>query len=71
MKNFLLFLLGLLINALYMYVLFPVFLVGISAYMWVPIFFEFKGAVAIGIVTSVLTLVVAGIIEYKLEKWLI
>ena len=68
MKNFLLFLLGLLINALYTYVLFPVFLVGILACLWVPMFFEFKGAVAIGIVTSVLTLVVAGIIEYKLES---
>ena len=68
MKNFLIFLLGLLINALYMYVLFPVFLAGILACLWVPILFEFGGAVVIGIVTSVLTLVVAGIIEYKLES---
>ena len=68
MKNFLLFLLGLLINALYMYVLFPVFIIGILACLWVPAFFEFKGAVAIGIVTSVATLVIAGIIEYKLES---
>ena len=68
MKNFLLFLLGLLINALYMYVLFPIFLVGITAYLWVPAFFEFKGSVVIGIVTSVATLVIAGIIEYKLEN---
>ena len=68
MKNFLLFLLGLLINALYMYVLFPVFLVGILACLWVPAFLGFEGAVVIGIVTSVLTLVVAGIIEYKLES---
>ena len=51
-----------------MYVLFPIFLVGIMACLWVPMFFEFKGAVVIGIVTSVLTLVVAGIIEYKLES---
>ena len=68
MKNFLLFLLGLLINALYMYVLFPIFLVGILACLWVPAFFEAEGAVVIGIVTSVLTLVAAGIIEYKLES---
>ena len=68
MKNFLLFLLGLLINAFYMYVLFPMFLVGILACMWVPAFFEFEGAVVIGIVISVLTLVIAGIIEYKLES---
>ena len=68
MKNFLLFLLGLLINAFYMYVLFPIFLVGILACLWVPAFFEFEGAVVIGIVTSVLTLVAAGIIEYNLER---
>ena len=68
MKNFLIFLLGLLINALYMYVLFPIFLVGILACMWVPAFFEFEGAVVIGIAISILTLVVAGIIEYKLES---
>ena len=68
MKNFLLFLLRLLINAVYLYALFPVFLVGILACLWVPAFFEFEGAVVIGIVTSVLTLVAAGIIEYKLEN---
>ena len=68
MKNFLLFLLGLLINTFYTYVLFPVFIIGIMSWLWVPVFFEFEGAVAIGIVTSVLTLVVAGIIEYKLES---
>ena len=68
MKSFLIFLLSLLINALYMYVLFPMFLVGILACLWVPAFFEFKGAVVIGIVTSVLTLVITGIIEYKLES---
>ena len=51
-----------------MYVLFPVFIIGIMACLWVPAFFEFEGAVAIGIVTSVATLVIAGIIEYKLES---
>ena len=69
MKNFLIFLLRLLISALYMYVLFPVFLVGILACLWVPVFFESSFAFPIGIVTSVLTLVVAGIIEYKLESY--
>ena len=68
MKNFLLFLLGLLINALCAYALFPIFIIGILACLWVPAFFEVEGAVVIGIVTSVLTLVVAGIIEYKLEN---
>lgn len=65
MKNFLL---GLLISALWLYVIFPIFFVGLGACVWVPAFFEFEGAVVIGIVTSVLTLVVAGIIEYKLES---
>ena len=68
MKNFLIFLLGLLINALYMYVLLPIFLIGILACLWVPAFFEFEGAVVIGIVTSVATLVTVGIIEYQLES---
>ena len=69
MRNFLLFLLGLLINALYMYVLFPIVLVGIMAWLWVPLFFEFEGAVVIGIVITILTLVVAGIVDYKLESY--
>ena len=68
MKNFLLFLLGLLINALYMYVLFPIFLAGILACLWVPMFFESSFAFPIGIAISVFTLIVASIIEYKLES---
>ena len=68
MKNFLLFLLGLLINAFYTYVLFPVFIIGILACLWVPMFFESSLAFPIGIVASVATLVIAGIIEYKLES---
>ena len=63
MKNFLL---RLLINVLYMYVLFPVFIICVMSFLWMPLLFEFEGAVVIGIVISVLTLVVAGIIEYKL-----
>ena len=69
MKNLLLFLLGLLINALYMYVLLPIFLAGILACLWVPAFFEFKGAFIIGIVISILTLVVTCIVDYKLESY--
>ena len=68
MKNFLLFLLGLLINALYMYVVLPMFFIGILACLWVPAFFEFEGAFIIGIVITILTSVVTGIIEYKLES---
>lgn len=66
MKNFLVFLLGLLINALYMYVLFPIFFVGIMAWLWMPLLFEFEGAFLIGIVITVLTSVVTGIVKYKL-----
>ena len=68
MKNFLVFLLGLLINALYMYVLFPIIFVGIMAWLWAPIFFEFEGSVVVGIVITILTLAVVGIVEYKLES---
>ena len=69
MKNFLVFLLGLLINALYMYVLFPIIFVGCMAWLWVPMFFEFEGAVVIGIVISVLTLAAVGIVDHKLESY--
>ena len=68
MKNFLVFLLDLLINTFYMYVLFPIIFVGVMAWLWVPMFFEFEGAVVIGIVTTILTLVVVGIAEYKLNN---
>ena len=66
MRNFLL---GLLINALYMYVLFPIFLVGFMSWLWMPLLFEFKGAFIIGIVISILTLVVTDIVECKLESY--
>ena len=68
MKNLLLFLLGLLINALYIYVLGPIFIICVMSFWWMPILFEFKGAFIIGFVITILTLVVAGIIEYKLES---
>ena len=69
MKNFLLFLLGLLMNALYMYVLFPIFFVGIMAWLWMPLLFEFEGAFIIGIVITVLTSVVTGVVKHKLESY--
>ena len=72
MKNFLLgllnFLLGLLINALYMYVLFPIVIVGVMSWLWMPILFEFEGAFIIGIVISILTLVVTVIVETVTNK---
>ena len=69
MKNFLLFLLGILINALWLYAILPIFFVGCMAWLWVPLFFEFEGAVVIGIVITILTLAVTGIIEYKLKSY--
>ena len=68
MKNFLLFLLGLLIDALYLYVIFPIVIVGIMSWLWMPLLFEFEGAFIIGIVMSILTLVVTGIVEYITNK---
>lgn len=68
MKNFLVFLLGLLINVLYAYVVFPIVLVGIMSWLWMPLLFEFEGASIIGVVITILTLVVTGIVEYKLES---
>ena len=65
MKNFLL---GLLINALWLYVVLPIFFVGLGACVWVPVFFEFKGASIVGVVISISTLVIASIVEYKLES---
>ena len=73
MKNFLLrllnFLLVLLINVLYIYVLWPIFIICVMSWLWMPLFFEFEGAFIIGIVISILTLVVAEIVECKLESY--
>ena len=69
MKNFLVFLLELLINALYMYVVLPIIFVGITAWLWVPMFFEFRGAAVIGIVITTLTLIVTVIVDYKLDSY--
>ena len=69
MKNFLVFLLGLLINVLYAYVIFPIVIVGIMSWLWVPLLFEFEGAVVIGIVITILTLVLIGIVDHKLESY--
>lgn len=63
------FLLALLINALFMYVILPVFIIGVMAWLWVPLLFEFEGAVVIGIVITILTLVVTVIVDYKLDSY--
>lgn len=66
MKNLLL---VLLINALYMYVVFPVYFAGVMAWLWMPLLFEFEGAFIIGIVITVLTSVVTGVVKHKLESY--
>ena len=72
MKNFLLgllnFLLGLLINVLYAYVVFPIVLIGVMSWLWMPLLFEFEGAFIIGIVISILTLVVTVVVETVTNK---
>ena len=65
MKNFLL---GILINIFMLYVILPIFITSITAWLWVPLLFEFEGAFIIGIAISVLTLVIVGIVDYKLEN---
>lgn len=65
MKNFLL---GLLINTLCLYVVAPIFFIGITAWLWGPLFFESSLAFPIGIVITILTSVVAGVVEYKLDN---
>ena len=52
-----------------MYVLFPIYFVGIMAWLWVPMFFETSFASIIGVVITILTLVVTGIVKYKLESY--
>lgn len=69
MKNLLL---VLLINALYMYVVFPVYFAGIMAWIWLPIVFDINncfGGVGLGLVLGIIISVVTGIIEHKLESY--
>ena len=72
MKNFLLFLLGPLISALYMYVVLPIFFVGSMAWLWLPIVFDISncfGGVGLGLVLGIIISVVTGIIAYKLDSY--
>ena len=66
MKNFLVFLLEILINTLWLYVVLPIIFVGCMAWLWMPLLF--RGTFIIGIVITTLTLVVVGIVDYKLES---
>lgn len=71
MKNFLVFLLGLLINALYMYVVFPVYFAGVMAWIWLPIVFDINncfGGVGLGFVLGIIISVVTEIIKQKVSE---
>ena len=61
------FFIEILINILWLYVILPIFIIGITAWLWAPMFFEFRGAFIIGIIITILTLVVAGMVDYKLN----
>lgn len=63
------FLLELLINVLGLYVILPIFITGIIAWLWVPLFFESSFSFLIGIVITALTSIVAGVVEYKLDNY--
>ena len=65
-------LLGLLINALYMYVVLPILLIGILAWLWLPIVFDISncfGGVGLGLVLGIIISVITGIIQHKLESY--
>ena len=71
MKNFLLFLLGILINAFYMYVVLTIFFAAITAWLWLPIIFDISncsGGIGLGLVLGIVILVVTTIVGYKLEN---
>lgn len=63
------FLLELLINVLGLYVILPIFITGIIAWLWVPLFFESSFSFLIGIAITALTSIVAGVVEYKLDNY--
>ena len=71
MKNFLLVIFGMLIT----YFLAPFYIAAVMSWLWLPIIFDlnncFGGAglgFVIGIVISILTLVVTGVVDYKLDR---
>ena len=72
MKNFLIVIFGMLINALYMYVVLPIFIIGGMAWLWLPIVFDISncfGGVGLGLVLGIIISVATVIIEHKLENY--
>ena len=71
MKNFLVFLLELLINALYMYVALPIYLAGVMSWIWLPIVFDINncfGGVGLGLVLGIIISVGTEIIKQKVSE---
>ena len=71
MKSFLSFLLVLLINALYMYVVLPVYFAGVMAWAWLPIVFDINncfGGVGLGLVLGIIISVGTEIIKQKVSE---
>ena len=71
MKNFLIFLLGILINALYMYVVFPLYFAGVMSWIWLPIVFDINncfGGVGLGLVLGIIISVGTEIIKQKVSE---
>lgn len=68
MKNFLL---GILINALYMYVVLPIFIIGVMAWIWLPIVFDINncfGGAGLGLVLGIIISVGTEIIKQKVSE---
>ena len=68
MKNLLL---GLLISALYMYVLLPVYFAGVMAWIWLPIVFDINncfGGVGLGLVLGIIISVGTEVIKQKVSE---
>lgn len=69
MKNFLLFLLGILINALGLFVVAPLYIAGISAFLWMPFFIGYTieqkvTMLVFGIIISISTASIARAVTY-------
>lgn len=68
MKNFLL---VLLMNTLYMYVVLPVYLAGVMSWIWLPIVFDINncfGGVGLGLVLGIIISVGTEIIKQKVSE---
>ena len=71
MKNFLIIIFGMLINALYMYVVLPLYFAGVMSWVWLPIIFDINncfGGVGLGLVLGIIISVGTEIIKQKVSE---